>query len=250
MLSITHVRKEFVAAGGAKTVVIDDLCFEIPPASIVAVLGPNGSGKTTFLRLLSGIDPNASGSVRIDGTDVRTLRTGFAPASNPVQGWRKAIDDIGISLETSDTAKLARRDVVAELVAQIGFELPLEKRGYELSSGQRQMVNVLRSFISCGKLSLLALDECWAALDPVSRGLLLRFIERDSLNYAPFVFLTSHQIETALRLADFVIPFCRKPQRITQADIIINPVGRDERSHRETFNYGSLVERISSLCQF
>ena len=238
---------------GSSTVeVIAGANLSIHVGKVIALVGPNGSGKTTLLKLILGLLQPTAGSVRIDFKD--TISIGYVPATTPVFGWRRAADDIGIASEISknDLNLVQRRAKVLALVNKIGFSLPLLRRSFALSSGQRQMVNVCRALLATESgPALIGIDEGWSALDPTSRQLLQRFIAESVRSQGVTVVFTAHQLDQALAIADFVIPVSQPPIKLGANSLVEVPFQFPRTSHlRNSTEFRAFVQSIEAQCGF
>lgn len=211
-VSVEQIEKGFRDGASNETVpVLSGVSLKIDGPAIVSIVGPNGVGKTTFLRLLAGVLQADRGTILIDGEPPPRCRIGYVPQSNPVFPWRRVEDDIAIPLEVLGLPRDERRSHVMRLVKHFSFDLPLERRTYGLSGGQRQLVNLCRALVGPEPPRLLLLDEPFAALDVTARQEFLDHLQRIFSEFKPLVFLTTHQLDLAVLSADMVVPFQRRP---------------------------------------
>jgi ABC-type bacteriocin/lantibiotic exporter with double-glycine peptidase domain len=153
--------------------VVDGLNLDIEPGSMVAIVGPTGSGKSTLVKLLTGLRKPARGTVELDGHDLQSLslvhtrrQIGLVPQR--VQLMRGSMrDNIAFGLDVSDAeieaaAKLARlhERIVAD---PYGYAAPLSEGGSSLSGGEAQRLAIARAIVA--RPRLLILDEATSALD-------------------------------------------------------------------------------------
>ena len=179
---------------------LQNVCMEIPAGEITAIVGGSGTGKTSLVDLITGLMPQQSGSVRIDGVELRDL---------DVHRWREMVgyvpqemlilhDSVGtnVSLGDSDISdtdiERALRDAGAwDFVCALpeGIHSSMGERGSLFSGGQRQRVAIARALAHSPML--LILDEATAALDPESEAAVWRTLE--GLRGRTTVIAISHQ---------------------------------------------------------
>lgn len=248
VIQAKKLAKTFVGENGELNKVVEALSFEIKGPAVVGFLGANGVGKSVSMRILAGLVEPDSGSVLVDGQPANRCRRGFVPASNPVYGWRRAIDDIGIGLEADGMKKDERRSLVSQFMRQFSIDLPLQRRTCRLSSGQKQMVAVARALVGPVPPPLLVLDEPWASLSPLVRDELLQYLEWLRQNSDTVVFLSAHTIDSAILACDWILPLKERPIRATQEDLIEVKLPRPRNaSSRQSRVFRDLLERIEGV---
>lgn len=154
--------------------VLHDLTFSVKPGETVAIMGPTGSGKTTLIDLISRVYDVTSGSVKVDGTDVRMLKLGqlrknIGIAAQDVLLFSDTIDGniaFGNSSmseeEVVSCAKLAAADAFIRKTSD-GYNTIVGERGVGLSGGQKQRISLARALAV--KPSILILDDTTSAVD-------------------------------------------------------------------------------------
>lgn len=164
---------------GQSTPAVNHLSFTIQPGDKVGVIGAVGSGKTTLERLLINLYEPTSGSVQIDGTDVRQIDPGDlrrnvgAVQQSPQLFFGSVRDNITMGHETApDRAvlKAAELSGVMEFLkdSSAGLDTQVGERGEALSGGQRQAVAIARALLY--DPPILILDEPTASMDPASEN--------------------------------------------------------------------------------
>jgi len=172
---------------GASTKALDGVNFEIPPGTMLGVVGRSGSGKSTLTRLLQGVSRNYQGYLKIDGIDMREinlshLRRSFGVVLQDNFLFRGTIRDNitagrpGMTLD--GVVRAARLAGAEEFIERMpaGYETFIEEGSTNISGGQRQRLAIARAVISDPKLMIL--DEATSALDPESEALVNANLQR------------------------------------------------------------------------
>jgi ATP-binding cassette subfamily B protein len=193
--------------------VLRDVTLHVPPGQRVAVVGETGSGKSTFVKLLSRLMDPTEGSVRLDGVDIRSVR--FASLRErvvlvPQEGF--LFDDTLAANLRYGRPTASDADVLAALTdlglgdwvdgLPRGLRTQVGQRGEALSVGERQLVALARARLA--DPDLLVLDEATSAVDPATEVRLVRALRR--LTQARTSVTIAHRLSTA-QTADRVLVF-------------------------------------------
>lgn len=191
-----------VSKAFGRQVAIDEFSLAAEPGTIVALLGENGAGKTTALRILLGLLEPDGGSARVfgmdswlHGDDVRR-RVGYVPDQPSLYDWM-TVDEMGWFCGGFYTKSFV--DEYRRMVCE--FELPLKKKIGALSKGMRAKIGL--ALAMAHHPELLVLDEPTSGLDPVVRREFLQSMV-DVAASGQTVLLSSHQISEVERVADIV----------------------------------------------
>jgi ABC-type multidrug transport system fused ATPase/permease subunit len=176
------VGDEAGAAAGTARPVLQDVCFEVEPGGVFAIVGHSGAGKSTLAQLVPRLYDPSSGAVLIDGTDIRrytleSLRDQISLVLQETILFSGTVaDNIAYGLHEADNDAIVRAAELAnahEFIQQLpdGYATLLGERGANLSGGQRQRIAIARAFIR--NPPILVLDEPTTGLDLESTRLVL-----------------------------------------------------------------------------
>jgi sulfonate transport system ATP-binding protein len=179
--------------------VLHRLDLEVAPGEFLAVVGRSGSGKTTFLRLLAGLEPASEGELFQDGVPIsglnRRARLMFQDAR--LLPWQRIADNVGLGLPR-DRAGRVKRALERVYLADRAGDWPAT-----LSGGQKQRVALARALAA--DPGLLLLDEPLGALDALTRIEMQSLLEQTWLEAGSTAVLVTHDVEEAVTLADRVV---------------------------------------------
>ena len=201
-LSVQAIRKSY-----KKRVVIRDVSLEMQQGEVVALLGPNGSGKTTTFYAIAGLVYPEGGHVSIDGRDVTTLPMyrraklgiGYLPQEMSIFRGMSVEDNILAILDISEPDRHRRRERLEDLLSEFSIEHLRRVHAMALSGGERRRVEIARCLAANPKYLLL--DEPFAGVDPISVGDIRRLVA-DLKTRGIGVLITDHNVRETLEIVD------------------------------------------------
>ncbi|MFA5634694.1 MAG: ABC transporter ATP-binding protein [Anaerovoracaceae bacterium] len=206
------IKFEKVSKKYGKTLVLDELSFEIQQGEFVVLIGPSGCGKTTTLKTINRlIEPN-EGKIYIDDKDITEM--------NPVElrrGVGYVIQQIGlfpnmtVEQNIAVVPKLLKypkdkwQTIVRDLLEMVNmpYEENAHKYPSELSGGQQQRIGVLRALAASPPIILM--DEPFGALDPITRDTLQDEVRRLQKKLKKTIVFVTHDMDEALKMADTIV---------------------------------------------
>jgi len=187
---------------------VDDLTFEVPAGIVFGFLGPNGSGKTTTVRILLGLVEPTSGSAEVLGHDIVSDADAVRAASGALMEHAGLYERLSAeeNLVFFGRAAGMKRTEIAPRIRELLEPLELYERRGELvgtwSRGMKQRLAVVRALIH--RPRMLFLDEPTAGLDPIAAADLRDDLERLVREQGVTVFINTHHLAEAERLCDLV----------------------------------------------
>ena len=181
---------------------INGLNLEVPAGGRLMILGENGTGKTTLLRLLCGIYKPDSGNILIDGKPVDKLpkyTIGYIPQLSELQEEQsfdltaEEVVGLGINGKTEKSGGKSRRDLVEQAMRRTGCAHLAGRKFSVLSGGEKQKVSLARCLAQ--KARLLLLDEPTANLDKDNRRMVVDILTSLSISEIPTIIMVTHDKE-------------------------------------------------------
>lgn len=207
--SILFENVSFAYENGTK--VLDRVCFEVPKGEFLVMIGPNGGGKTTLLKLILGLEKPLSGKIAVLGKspDQASASVGYVPQDAgrnrdfPVTVFDVALmGRLGCGKKTTFSEE--DKKITMEALERIGLAERRDDLMGELSQGQRQRVLIARALAS--RPEILLMDEPFASIDPETRGVL--YEELASLAGSITILLVSHDLSVIANGATAVACVC------------------------------------------
>jgi sulfonate transport system ATP-binding protein len=180
-------------------VVLRGLDLEVAPGEFLAIIGRSGTGKTTLLRLLAGLESVQSGELLQDGVAISGInrRARLMFQDSRLLPWERVAGNVGLGLPREQAAR------VTWALERVGLADRAQDWPMILSGGQRQRVALARALAS--EPALLLLDEPLGALDALTRIEMQSLVEATWQESRSTAVLVTHDVEEAVTLADRVI---------------------------------------------
>jgi len=212
-IRLEHLGKRFDSSRGAKEI-LRDITLTVRPGEVIVIRGDNGTGKTTLLNILVGIEPATTGTMRFSDAADGPHRVGYVQQdyTSSLLPWFDVRENVAIPLRLAGVEKKERSDRADRLLESLGFAtLPRDAYPYQLSGGQKQRVALARALIH--EPHLLILDEPFANLDAHSTRDLQETISEIHQSKRPTILYVSHDLDQIF-LADRVLLLHGSPAAI------------------------------------
>jgi lipopolysaccharide export system ATP-binding protein len=201
-LEVEHLQKRY-----GKRVIISDVSLHLRPGEVVALLGPNGCGKTTFFYCIAGIVRHEGGAVRIDGAEATglplyrraRLGLGYLPQEMSIFRGLSVAQNIMAVLEIAEPDRARRAPRLRELLQEFSIEHLHDSPALALSGGERRRVEIARALAANPRYVLL--DEPFAGVDPIAVGE-IRALVADLKTRGLGVLITDHNVSQTLAIVD------------------------------------------------
>ena len=185
---------------------LDSMTLDIAPSKVISLVGINGSGKTTFLRILAGLEELSAGNIQFNSKRINTIK--LRQVSTIV--FQKAImfnssvfDNVafGLKVRGFDTEEI--RNKVTQALDSVGLNNFQKRKAKKLSGGEQQRVALARAFVI--EPEILLLDEPTSNLDPTNAIIIENAIKKMRKRKVCTIILATHNLHQAKRLSDIMI---------------------------------------------
>ncbi|NOE25122.1 ABC transporter ATP-binding protein [Ruegeria sp. HKCCD6157] len=206
ILSFKNATKSF-GEGAARTDVLKGIDLDVQKGEFLVILGFSGTGKTTLINLMAGLDTPTGGEVTFKGTPIKGPgpERGVVFQNYSLMPWLTVSGNVGLAVDTvfPGLGKTEKAEKVAHYVQMVGLSHAATRRPAELSGGMRQRVNVARALSM--NPEVLLLDEPLSALDALTRANLADEIEHIWEADKKTCVLITNDVDEAIILADRII---------------------------------------------
>jgi osmoprotectant transport system ATP-binding protein len=211
---------------------VDNVSLDIQEGEFIVFLGPSGCGKTTLLKMVNKLYDTTSGTIEIDGEDIRQVQTdqlrrgiGYVIQQNGLFPHMTIESNIAVvpRLLKWQEDKIEKR--INELLEMVHLDPKVyrKRRPSQLSGGQQQRVGIARAMAADPKVLLM--DEPFGAIDAITRTSLQDELHRIQRLLKKTILFVTHDVDEALRLADRIIIMLdgKVVQFATPYEIVTNP---------------------------
>lgn len=217
MITVASLKKSY-----GNNLVLDNINLKIPEGSVVGLLGPNGCGKTTLLKILAGLIKDYEGTVKINndpiGVETKEI-VAFLPDSSYLPGWMKPSDAISYF---ADFYKDFDKEKALSMIKS--FNLDPKQKIKTMSKGQQEKLCLI--LVLCRRAKLYILDEPLGGLDPSSRAAVLDLIMKSYAKNST-VLISTHLINDVEKIFNRVL-------MISNGQLVVNAHVDELRKHEKT----------------
>jgi len=234
------LRVDSLALAYGATPVLEGASLEVPSGKFVSLVGPSGSGKSSLLRAVIGLQKPLAGAIE---TDIAAGDIGMLFQDDALLPWRTAEQNVALGLKLKGIASGTAIASARQWITQLGLYGLSERFPRELSGGQRKRVALAQ--VLAREPQLILMDEPFASLDAIVRARvtqdLVRLVELRGIS----VLLVTHDLEEALALSDVVYLLSHGPRARISGRYEVNlPRPRDVIKARSHPDFAPLLQRL------
>ena len=220
-LEVRNISKSFVTGKS----VLKEVNLLVEQGEFVSIVGFTGSGKTTFLNIAAGLLAADSGTIKIDGKEVRGVHPQSAVVfqNYSLLPWFSALENVRLAVEAAFPGWTRERQLAQakKYLETVGLGAAMQKRPGQLSGGMRQRVAIARAFAA--EPTILFLDEPFSALDALTRSNLQQELAKlcSEAGKPVTTIMITNNLDEALLLSDQIVPMTRGPAARLSAPISV-----------------------------
>jgi nitrate/nitrite transport system ATP-binding protein len=212
-VAVDNIDKVFPLSGGGEYIALKGINLEIKKGEFISLIGHSGCGKSTLLKIIGGFERATSGSIRLDGKEIRKpgadrmmvfQNYSLLPWLTVRENIRLAVDEV---LKNANRAE--KISIVNEHLAMVNLTAAADKYPDEISGGMKQRVGIARALAIRPKMLLM--DEPFGALDALTRGKLHRQVLDIWEHNRQAVMMITHDVDEAIYMSDRIILMTNGP---------------------------------------
>lgn len=238
IIKANSVSMEYQTPTGVKHV-LKDISFTLNEGEFASIVGPSGVGKTTLLRLLTGLMQPTAGTIEFKGMPITAPPAGLSVVlqdyTRSLMPWLTVEKNISLPLKKMGLSKSETQQIIGDVLNEVGLAGNQKNYPWQLSGGMQQRVAIARAIAV--RPQLLIMDEPFASVDAQTRFDLEDLVLRVRDDFKITTAMVTHDIDEAVYLSDKVIVLYGSPAAVKDIIEVRLPVPRsqvDTRGH-ETF---------------
>ncbi len=229
ILTLVGLGVSFRTDAGPRTV-LADVNLQVRAGEFVCIVGPSGAGKTTLIRVISGLAQPSVGAAELDGAVIteppRRLALVSQDYSHSLMPWLRVVENVRLPLRGKGVGKREMAERARHALESVGLSGAARAYPAQLSGGMQQRVSIARALAY--QPEILVMDEPFASVDAQTRADLEDLILRLQRESGLTVLLVTHDIDEAVYLSDRVVALGGSPATILREVAIDLGRGRDQ----------------------
>ena len=245
IVSAESVVMDYQTPTGIKHV-LNDISFSLLEGEFASIVGPSGVGKTTLLRLLTGLMKPTSGVIRINGEVVTSPPPGLAVVlqdyTRSLMPWLSVEKNISLPLKRLGLTKAEISATIESVLNEVGLSGNQKNYPWQLSGGMQQRVAIARAIAV--RPQLLIMDEPFASVDAQTRFDLEDLVLKVRDDFKITTAMVTHDIDEAVYLSDKVVVLYGSPANVKEIVKVDLPYPRNQVASRGREEFAELRTKI------
>lgn len=247
-IAIKNVSMEYVTPKGT-THVLDGIDYEVTDGHFVAIVGPSGVGKTTLLRLLTGLAQPTGGEISMQGNRVTGPPAGLAVVlqdyTRSLMPWLTVESNIALPLKNQKLAKAEVKQRIESSLEEVGLAGQGGKYPWQMSGGMQQRASIARALAV--RPSILVMDEPFASVDAQTRFDLEDLVLKVRDDFGITTLMVTHDIDEAVYLSDEILVLHGKPAKVRDVVTVDIPFPRSQMETRNDPKFADLRTHVYAM---
>ena len=236
-LKVNNLQKRFKSQQ-QEIPVLTDINLAVEPGEFISIVGQSGCGKTTFLRLVVGLESDYEGEILLDGKRLNgpDLNRGVVFQDHRLLPWLTIEKNVGLGLKNTRNGEAGR--IVQEHLELVGLKGFEKSYPHQLSGGMSQRAAIARALVN--RPRILLLDEPLGALDALTRMYMHQELERIWAQEEISMIMVTHDVDEAIYLSDKIVIMSSRPGTIKR----IIPVDLARPRDRASYDFIKIREEV------
>ena len=247
-IAINGVSMEYVTPKGT-THVLDNVSYEVTDGHFVAIVGPSGVGKTTLLRLLTGLQQPTGGEIVVRGKKITGPPQGLAVVlqdyTRSLMPWLTVEKNIALPLRNQKLSKAEMKERIESSLEEVGLAGQGAKYPWQMSGGMQQRASIARALAV--RPNILVMDEPFASVDAQTRFDLEDLVLKVRDDFGITTLMVTHDIDEAVYLSDEIVVLYGKPAKVRDVVTVDIPFPRTQIETRNDPRFADLRTHVYAM---
>ena len=247
-IAINGVSMEYVTPKGT-THVLDNVSYEVTDGHFVAIVGPSGVGKTTLLRLLTGLQQPTGGEIVVRGKKITGPPQGLAVVlqdyTRSLMPWLTVEKNIALPLKNQKLSKAEMKERIESSLEEVGLAGQGAKYPWQMSGGMQQRASIARALAV--RPNILVMDEPFASVDAQTRFDLEDLVLKVRDDFGITTLMVTHDIDEAVYLSDEIVVLYGKPAKVRDVVTVDIPFPRTQIETRNDHRFADLRTHVYAM---
>jgi len=247
-ISIRDVRMDFPTPDGIKHV-LAGISYDVQEHHFVSIVGPSGVGKTTLLRLLTGLMKPTSGEILVGDQPISGPPKGLAVVlqdyTRSLMPWLTIEKNIALTLRKQKLGKAEMRERIQSSLEEVGLEGTGKSYPWQLSGGMQQRASIARALAT--RPDILVMDEPFASVDAQTRFDLEDLVLKVRDDFGITTLMVTHDIDEAVYLSDEIVVLHGKPAQVRDVVTVDIPFPRSQMETRNDQRFAELRTHVYAM---
>jgi len=246
-LEIKSLAKAYRTSNTEEYLVLSDINLSIGTGEYISIIGHSGCGKSTLLRIVAGLEKATSGSIYLDGREIRNPSSErmMVFQQHALLPWLTVRENVQLAVDEvmKNTSLHEKKQIVSEHLEMVNLSAAANKYPDELSGGMKQRVGIARALSIRPKVLLM--DEPFGALDALTRYKLQQQVLKIWEAHRLSVIMITHDVDEAIFMSDRIVMMTNSPAaHIGEVLDVPFPHPRDRAAIRTNSDYFELRNHI------